>query len=231
MKKLFVVLAAILFAVCYSFAGDDAVRNTKEGDKSLNFTVGGLGTFDVQGAGPSVSMPVPIPAGISCSYFLSSNSAVRCGLQMQYGSQTSPYQGIGSGQDGSSYQLAIGVSADYLTYIESSGRVRPYFGGGMLISFSANDTKYSASTGSVQEELQNQSPAGISIGARGILGAEVFILHDVSISAEYQLNIISYLSNSDEKDTYGSQTSTIKGGTSFTLLGFGTLGATAHIYF
>ncbi|MGD1044962.1 MAG: outer membrane beta-barrel protein [Bacteroidota bacterium] len=228
MKKLFTVLVAIALIASLAFAGDDITPSAKSGATSLNFTFGGLGAFNLGEAGPSVPQPVAIPAGISISYFLNNNNAVRVGLQIQYGSETDPYQGTGSGTDGNRSEFGLGISGDYLMYIASSSRVRPYLGGGFLLTYSSNDVKYAAGPGATQQEIQNSQPAGVGFQLRGLAGAEFFIYNEMSISAEYQMNLFGIESFSDTKNTPGSTT---KNGSQMQILGFQALAATVHIYF
>jgi opacity protein-like surface antigen len=228
MKKLFAVLVVIALVASFVYAGDDITPSAKAGATSLNFTFGGLGAFNLGEAGPSVPEPVSIPAGISVSYFLNNNSAVRVGLQIQYGSETDPYQGTGSGTDGSKSEFGLGISGDYLMYMASSSRVRPYLGGGLLLTYSSNDIKYPASPNTTQQEIQNSIPAGVEFQLRGLAGAEFFIYNEMSISAEYQLNLFGIQSYSDTKNTPGSAT---KNGSRMQILGFNALAATVHIYF
>ena len=241
MKKLFAILVAITLVASFVYAGDDITPAAKAGATSLNFTFGGLGTFNLGGFGPSAQYPTDpngdytsTPAGISLSFFTSNTAAIRIGLQAQYMNKTFPYNGT-NGTDGTGSAFAAGVSLDFLGYMGSSNsRVRPYLGGGLLFTLSSNDYKPAVPSGVTQSETKNSQPAGIQAAVVGIAGAEFFIYNEISISAEYQLNVFGIQSLSDTKYTSGipgDQTQTAKNGSVTQILGFGALGATVHIYF
>ena len=58
MKKLFAILVAITLVASFVYAGDDITPAAKAGATSLNFTFGGLGTFNLGGFGPSAQYPI-----------------------------------------------------------------------------------------------------------------------------------------------------------------------------
>ncbi len=228
MKKMLAIVVAGLLITSIGFA-QDVTPAAKAGSKSLNFTFNGLGTFGLNGTGPSAGAPT---AGIGVSYFLSNDAAVRVGFQI--GSQSStipanPPAGV-SGTDGSTSAFVLGVTGDYLMYM-NAGRVRPYWGGGVMFTLSTNDSKNAVVGGGTQTEVKNAPPAGTSFGLMGICGAEFFLYPELSLSAEYNLNLFSVTSNSDQEVINGSTTTTTKMGSTTTILGFGAAGATLHIYF
>ena len=69
-----------------------------------------------------------------------------------------------------------------------------------------------------------------TFGLIGIAGAEFFIYSEISLSAEYQLNVISVSSFSDIQTTVGGTTYTAKGGSATNILGIGGGWLTLHIY-
>ena len=72
----------------------------------------------------------------------------------------------------------------------------------------------------------------LAIGASGILGGEFFVYPELSMSAEYQLNIISYNSYLDATvKSLNQPDHTEKRGSNIQILGFGSAGATLHLYF
>jgi opacity protein-like surface antigen len=227
MKKILTAILLASMVASLAYAGDDVTPAAKAGAVSLNFTFGGLGAFNLGGSGPA---PFNTPAGISVSFFLGNTDAFRVGLQAQNWSQTIPWTGTVSGTDGSNSALGLGLSGDYLKYIGTSSRVRPYLGLGVLVTYSTNDHKDPAAAGQTQQETQDTQPAGLALGTRGILGAEFFIYNELSVSAEYQLNLYSLTSYSDTKRTVGTTTTATKYGSATQLFGFGALGATVHFY-
>ena len=232
MKK--VLILALAIAMVFGLASaQDVVPGVKAGSKSMNFTFGGLGAFILNGTGPSVG---PFPnAGVGMSYFLNSDAAVRIGLQVQSTSSSipaNPPTGV-SGTDGSRSSFGLGLGADYLMYM-NAGRVRPYWGAGLQFIMNSNDYKPAVvGTGSQGEDKNDPAggPTGITFQVAGFLGAEFFIYPELSVSAEYQLNIVNINSAADNVQSQGTNSTTIKEGSTTTILGFGSAGATVHIYF
>jgi len=215
MKKVLVLAVAI--AMIFGLASaQDVVPVAKTGSKSLNFTFGGLGAFGINPSGPN--------GGIGVSYFLNSDAAIRAGLQLGLATTSTPANP--SGTDGSTSSLTLGIAGDYLMYM-NAGRVRPYMGAGIHFTTQSSDTKYVVNGPGTQDEQKGGTPT--TFGLAGIIGAEFFIYSELSLSAEYQLNIISLTSTSDL--TNSNPSSTQKGGSSLNILGFGGGGATLHIYF
>lgn len=231
MKKAMAVVVSAMLISSMAFAQD--VRPVvKAGAKSINFTFGGLGTFGLGAAGVS--------GGISGSYFLNQDAALRVGLQVVSSSTKTPWNdftGTNPGSDGTTSLFAWGVGVDYLSYMYAlTPRVRPYVGAGISVTMQSSDSKpllaNSAGTGTLTETKGATAGDGLTFGVAGILGAEFFIYSEISVSAEYQLNLFSMTSNADLVRSYKASPSvTTKQGSSTTILGFGSAGATLHIYF
>lgn len=233
MKNALVVVVASILLGGMSPA-QEIVPAVKAGSKSINFTFGGLGTFGLTGAGVS--------GGISGSYFFSKESAIRLGLQVFSRSTTTPWNDLtptktNPGSDGSTSLFAFGISGDYLWYIGGiTPRVRPYLGVGVRVISQSSDTKPPIATGApngtLTEEKNGTPGDGLTFGSAAVIGAEFFLWTEISLSAEYQLNLFSVTSNSDLVQSYkGAPSVTTKQGSSTTILGFGAAGATLHIYF
>lgn len=222
------------------FAGTMAAQDVKPavsaGSKSLDFTFAGLGAF---GIGPS-----GIGGGLGATYFLASDAAVRIGLQAVYASASYPANPPAGtpGTDGSQSAFQIGVGADYLVFMTgATSRVRPYLGAGVEFGMATTNRKNIVVGPGVQTETKNDLGgetingttynAGTTIGARAVAGAEFFLYPELSLSAEYRLNVVSLTSQSDEEVSTPPTTVTTKGGSMTTILGFGAVGATLHIYF
>lgn len=224
MKKVLAVVLAVVM-MCGVVMAQDAPAGNQAGAKSMNFTFGGLGTFGLGATG--------INGGLGVSYFLSSDAAVRLGLQIGMASSTTPANPAAgqTGKDGESSSTSIGIGGDYLMYM-GGARVKPYMGAGVSLSLNSNSSKSVVNTtNGVQVETKNGPGAGMTIGLAGIAGAEFYLYNEISLSAEYRLNLFSTTSNSDMEVTTGSTTVTTKGGSSMNLLGFSAAGATLHIYF
>jgi outer membrane protein W len=226
MKKVLAVVLAVVM-MCGVVLAQDAPAGNVAGAKSMNFSFGGLGTFGLGATG--------INGGLGVTYFLSSDAAVRLGLQVGIASSTTPANPATgqTGKDGESSSTALGVGGDYLMYM-GGGRVKPYVGAGVSFSMNSNSSKNVVNTtAGVQVETKNAigSGAGTTLGLAGIAGAEFYLYNEISLSAEYQLNLFSMTSAADQEQTSGSTTVTTKGSSTTNLLGFSAAGATLHIYF
>jgi opacity protein-like surface antigen len=206
----------------------------KAGATSLNFTFAGLGAFGIGPAG--------VNGGISVSFFLSNDAAVRLGLQGVLNSSKQPWNdltpnGTNPGSDGTASTFGLGVGADYLMYVSAiTPRVKPYFGAGVFVTMNSSDTKPALSNavanGTITETKNGNGNEGLSFGVAGMAGAEFFLYPEISVSAEYQLTLFSMTSKSDKVVSFqGNPDVTTKQGSSTQILGFKTFGATLHIYF
>lgn len=222
MKKVLAVVLAVVM-MCGVVLAQDAPAGNMAGAKSMNFTFGGLGTFGLGATG--------INGGLGVSYFLSSDAAVRLGLQVGITSSTTPTSLSSGGKDGEASSTSLGIGGDYLMYM-GGARVKPYMGAGVSFTMNSNSSKPVVNVANAaQSEIKNAAGAGTTLGLKGIAGAEFYLYNEISLSAEYQLNLFSMQSASDMEVTTGNTTVTTKGGSSTNLLGFSAAGATLHIYF
>jgi outer membrane protein W len=243
MKKLLIVVLAMVL-VFGLVSAQDINPAIHSGAKSLNFTFGGLGAFGLGASGLSnINFFAP---GFGASYFLSNDAALRIGFQVAFPSAKSPANPPAGkpGTDATESAFSLGVGGDYLMYMGSS-RVRPFVGAGLYFATNSTDEKNGTGTGDgtgfVQTETKNDVNGvtvngttylgGTNFGIRAIMGAEFFIYNELSMSAEYDLNILNIASQSDQVVTRGSSSVTTKSPSSTTILGFGAAGATLHIYF
>jgi opacity protein-like surface antigen len=231
-KSIAVVIAAILVSTC-AFA-QDVQPVVKAGARSINFTFGGFGAFGLGAAG--------VNGGISGSYFLNQDAALRLGLQVYSISTKTPWNdpsgnGTIPGSDGTTSTFALGLDVDYLMYMNAmTARVRPYWGAGVRVITQSSDSKpaiaNSSPNNTLTETKNGTGGDGLSFGLAGFMGAEFFLYPEISVSAEYALNLINMTSRSDMVTSFkGSPSVTSKQGSATTILGFGSAGATLHIYF
>lgn len=233
MKRTITMVIAVLMMSGLSYA-QGVEPAVKAGAKSLNFTFGGFGNFGFGAAG--------VAGGISGSYFMNQQAALRVGLQIYSNSTSTPwndFSGNGSnpGSDGTTSTFALGIGADYLSYMSAlTPRVKPYIGAGVAFTMVSDDSKpaisNAAGTGTLIETKNGNGSDGITFGVVGIAGAEFFLYPEISLSAEYQLNIFSLTSRSNMVQSFKNTTSvTTKEGSATSILGFGSVGAGVHIYF
>lgn len=225
MKKFLAVVLAVVM-MCGVVMAQDAPAGNQAGAKSMNFTFGGLGAFGLTGTGPN--------GGLGLSYFLSSEAAVRVGLQVGTTSTTTP-AAITGNSDASSSTFDLGIGADYLMYM-GGGRVKPYMGAGVGLSLgsSSNEPSVSptAANGTLTKITNTRNTDGMTLSVVGIAGAEFYLYNEISLSAEYTLGLLRMRSGADSEATIkGAAAVTAKGSSSTNLLGFGAAGATLHIYF
>lgn len=225
MKKVLAVVVAVVLMCGVVMAQESQNLGTKAGDKSMNFTFGGLASL--------ATGPAGVAGGLGVSYFLSSEAAVRVGLQVKSLSSTIPANpGTGqTGTDGSSSSFTLAIGADYLMYMQgATSRVRPYMGAGVSFSTSSTETKNAVISPAVQVTTKGIG-AGTTLGLMGIAGAEFYLYPEVSLSAEYSLTLINLSSPADIEVSAGSTTTTTKQTSTTQILGFGAAGAGLHIYF
>lgn len=246
MKKLLFVMLALAMVSTLVFA-QEINPAAKGGAKSLNFTFNGLGAFGIGATGVS-NFPNKFNPGFGVSYFLSNDAALRLGIQIALPSQTSPANPPAGkpGTDATGSAFSGGLGVDYLMYMYGmTPRVKPFAGLGL--AFATVSTTEKSGTGGadgtnfVQTETKNNAAgvningttytAGMGLALQGIVGAEFFIYNEISISAEYDLNLLNIQSGSDQVVTQGPNSTTTKSPSFTTILGFGSAGATLHIYF
>lgn len=225
MKKLFATILAVML-MCGVVMAQDAPAGNQAGAKSMDFTFGGLGAFGLAGTGPA--------GGLGVTYFLSSDAAVRLGLQLGTTSTTTP-SAVAGNSDAETSTFDVALGADYLMYM-SGGRVKPYVGAGVSVGLGSSSTKPSNPSpipaGNTVETTNTRATDGLSLSLAGIAGAEFYLYNEISISAEYTLGLVRMVSGADSETTVqGSPTVTAKGTSSFNLFGFSAAGATIHIYF
>ncbi len=207
-------------SVCY---GQGVTPNLAKGSKALLFETEGLFTLvDNVNEGPV--------SGPGFKYFLSPTDAVRGVLQLAKSNTTITFPAAVTPPvttlDGYNNSTTVGVTV-VLEHHLSMGRVSPYIGGGAGFRTASTETQ-AATSGNppvAQPVIKNAAASGFNrFAVLGLVGAEVFLINNVSLSAEYQ---ISFNSNSfkDSESTTGGTTTTIPQGSSKTLnLGVGGSG-------
>ena len=223
MRNILVIILSVLLVTAVAFGQDDKPFTAK-GDKALLFEFSGLANLGANS----------FNGGIGAKYFLSQDMAIRGGFQVASISEDYPFQGTG-GADGEAFASSFGISAAIEFHLNTK-RVSPYYGGGVGLSFTSTESKSTVANPDNQVTIKNDSNgefgyfAGTQIEVFGLLGAEVFILDNFSLAAEYRLGFSS-LSRKDEEVTQGTQTTTTKQGSRqvFGLASAGVL--TLAIYF
>jgi opacity protein-like surface antigen len=203
-KKITLIIA--LF-VCTSFA-QEVHSFVGYGSKAVLFSFSGLSNLGANN----------FDGGAGMKYFLTSQMALRGGIQVNVSGTTTPANPTAGevGIDGTTSSTMFGIEAA-LEYHLTTSRVTPYFGGGIGFATQSTDSK-PVVTGPApvyQTEIKNASGsgAGTSVNFFALMGVEYFIVNEVSLSAEYRLGY-NLLSPSDEEISSsrpGSVTVTTKG--------------------
>lgn len=153
--------------------------------------------------------------GIGGKYFIKSDLAIRGSIQIASITEDDPFQGSG-GVDGESHASQFGLSAAAEFHLNTT-RINPYFGGGLAIRFTSTESKSAEQDANDQVTVKNSRSGefgylgGTEFVIFGMVGAEVFIIENLSLAAEYQLGF-SHLSRKDEETSQGNTTTTNKQG-------------------
>jgi opacity protein-like surface antigen len=223
MKRLLALLLVALFVVSVTYAGDPVVPKTKQGNKALLFTLGGLSNL---GAGQYAG-------GIGGKYYFANNVAVRFGLGFNTRSETekNPISPTPTDQKGerdessTSFTIAPGVTYN----IATTGSVVAYVGAQIL--FVSSSTSADGIGGSGFDADSKLETTSMSFGAGAILGVEWFPWDNVSFGAEYTL---AFLSGSGDSESTVNGTGTKTDAPSTTSIGTSAVNGanlTLSVYF
>jgi hypothetical protein len=225
------VLTAFLIIPASVSFGQDFTTSVGQGAKALLFSFDGLANLGAR----------EFNGGIGGKYFLTDPLALRIGIPFAFVNQSvpaNPPAGV-AGTDGSISGMRLGISGA-VEYHLLKTRVSPYVGGGLGFTFTSTTIKPPATGAASQGKIEgavipdsvlgNAFVPGIGFNIGAIGGVELFIIKELSLSAEYQLGY-SMLARADEKSTSGTQTTTLKMGT-LTNIGISATGViTMSVYF
>ncbi|MEJ2544191.1 MAG: outer membrane beta-barrel protein [Calditrichaceae bacterium] len=190
-----ILIVSLIFLCTIAFAQDESKTSIAGGAKALIFEFDGLDNLSADSYN----------GGLGGKIYFSSSLALRVGFNFDYESETihaNPADDE-NGVDGEYSESTFGLLAAMEIHTRNKSRVSPYFGGGFGF------TRY----GSEYKEPDTYVPGGnsyravtevsgsYSFGIFGLAGAELFILKEVSLSAEYNL-FLAFGSDGDEKTTY-----------------------------
>lgn len=197
---------------------------TKTGDKSLQFTIGGLGNFDVgsavvatstflTGATPPNSQTGSAKlTGFGGKWYLSEDMALRGAVNL---SKTSLSQSVAGGENEASF-TTIGLAPGVEWHFVKSGSVTAYWGGTGQIGWAQISAKQAGGT--------EQKLSATVLGLAAILGVEFFAWENISFGAEYQLG---FNHTSTKSESGASSTN----GPSFTTWGIQNYAVSLGVYF
>ena len=178
MKKLLLVLFIMAFAASMMFAGTPM---TNQGDKSLGFTVNGLGNFGVGGVNAGYTQ------GLGFNYFLSKDMALRANVGFSTSTTKTP---AGAAGDNEVTGTTIGIRPGLVWHMAPvAGSISPYWGVEGEFGWLKNTSKPAGGTES--------SNSGTLFGAGLFMGGEWYAWDGISFNAEYNLGFTSQTTKSE----------------------------------
>lgn len=154
--------------------------------------------------------------GLGFKMFFAPNMAFRGSLQFAHASSDIPANpGAGqTGSDGDESGTTFGISAALELHL-ASRRVSPYIGGGVAFSSTSTEENTPTVGNQVKTTVKNRIggvninqvtfTAGTQFSVFAMVGAELFIIRELSLAAEYQLGYTKF-SQSDQEVTQGATT-------------------------
>jgi hypothetical protein len=213
------VLMTVGLCLLHALAFAQVTPNLQSGSKALLFSFAGLDNLNANS----------FNGGIGGKYYLSPTLAVRGGIQLAKGSLDRPANAAAGveAQDGERSGTTVGFSAA-LELHSGSRRVNPFIGAGAAFSSTSTEDIDPNIGPASQQRIVKNDPNGEPIGGTvffpgtrvdvfGLLGAEFFIVKELSLAAEYRLGF-SNISGKDFEVIQGTSSTVTKvGGTT----GFG----------
>lgn len=185
MKKLALALVLTLALVAGLAAQGQAIDS--KGSLGLQFTMQGLGTFNVDGVSIAYDTGLAnVLPGIGAKYFILDKLAF--GFVLYMGGASNPAAAL---YDSDFY---FGVRPSVAYYLVKKGPVDLY--SGAYLSYGSHSRKTDGSNPSDETHV---------LGFGALLGAEYFVMNGLSIGAEYSLGYNSY--GSSDTDSGGTTTS------------------------
>jgi hypothetical protein len=197
MKKSLLLFGAIVCMITLTYAQDETKPT---GKFAVDLTFDPAAIFDAS-AGSMFNMPM-----IKARYFISSDFALRMGLDVDFSSSKdyADVDGNDYTKSSSHYEMfAIGAEKHL-----STGRFSPYIGGDIAIS--NYTTKSKTSIGGTTIESKNPTGGYIRLGLYAAIGSDFYLLPNFYIGVEFSPGYSLSLS----KDQKVDGTVTDKGGTS-----------------
>lgn len=195
MRNLLLITAIFLCSLV--FGQEESKTSIAGGAKALLFEFNGLSTIS---AGS-------YEGGIGGKMFFNNKLGLRAILNFDHFSDKIPANPLAGQQsvNGENSGTTFGLGAALEYHLRSRARVSPYIGGGLIYSRTSSEQKQDVAynpfpANDVSQRISKQSGA-YSFDMTGIVGAELFILREVSLSAEYMLGL-SFYNDGDTKTTY-----------------------------
>jgi len=227
MRKLFFLFLCMSLFFNFALGGDSSIK-PKKGTKGLSFSIKGLSSLGVGGVG----------AGIGGKCWRSDKLVYK--LSFGFKSESSSSTAPSSGSFGENLKYFFDGSFSILPGIEyhyfPTKRISPYWGTGLSLSVSNTIREYFPPSSPFYSALTRFESRSYSGGTYLALGIEWFIIKNLSIAGEYQVNFYYQYTKRKEIKTIskisGEQTQQITKTTSKAYsLNWGTSALVATFYF
>lgn len=180
MKSIYVGLLLIVL-VADSYA-QDKTGFEKGGSKALLFSFNGLDNISLD----------DYNGGAGFKVYFGPSLALRAGLRLNGLSRTDPVEldYDEDGVDGEYSEMIFGWSVGLEWHLKK-GRVNPFVGGGLDFNYGTSEqkekVKWNEATSQIITRDIIKTNSGFGFGIFGVFGLEIFIIKNLSVSAEYQV--------------------------------------------
>ena len=189
-----VLVISLIFLCAIAFAQDEPKTSIIGGAKALLFEFNGLDNLSADS----------YEGGYGIKIFFNKSWALRAVLNYQrYYEETPANPGAGQeGVNGEERETTFGLGTGVEYHLRSKSRVSPYFGIGLGFMYGSAEYKPSqAYNPNFDNSRWVQETTGMyEFNIMGVIGAELFLIREISLSAEY-LFITSIYSNGETKYT------------------------------
>ena len=181
-----IILITLIFLCSIVLSQEESKTSIAGGAKALVFEFDGLAYLSADS----------YEGGIGAKMFFNNRLALRLVLNFDRFSEEEPANPSAgfNGAKGTYVETSFGLGAGLEYHLRSKARVSPYIGGGFGFARISAEDKPDARwfAGSDAYRTITTYKGGYNFDLMGLIGAEVFILKEVSLSAEYLLNIRFY---------------------------------------
>ena len=190
-----VILITLIFLCSIVFGQEESKTSIAAGAKALVFEFDGLAYLSADS----------YEGGIGAKMFFNRKLALRFIFNFDRISEEEPANPPTGFDDakGEYVSTSFGLGAGLEYHLRSKARVSPYFGGGFGFARISSEDKPSEwwFPGNDESRMITERSGSYNFDLMGLIGAELFIMKEVSLSAEYILNMRFY-NEGDIKYTY-----------------------------
>lgn len=190
-----IILISLIFLCSVVFGQEESKTSIAGGAKALLFEFNGLSSISADS----------YEGGFGGKMFFNRKLALRVVFNFDRSSDEIPANPTGGndGVNGEEINTSFGLGAGIEYHLKSKARVSPYIGAGLGFSKTSSEEK-AADTffpGSDSYRQIVERTGAYNFDMIGLAGAELFILKELSLSAEYLFGL-SFYSQGDYKYTY-----------------------------